>query len=558
VQGGRAAGPNLFHRFSQYDTRAGIQRVDLDSRGRTNVVVGVSHPAGSFFGAPLRLSGAANLFWLSPGGIWLGSGAGFQHVTSLLLSTAPTLRIGGGEFNAVGGLADQLEAGADAPAPDLEALARGGLAGDALASGDGPIVLAGGRLTVDRHLLLHSGVGPLLTAPGERSELRAGGSVQLSGGQIALQGLDVQAGTSTDDDQVRIRSGPVLGGGVGRLELTDASLRASRIQLDGPGGLALQQVEARAGGAAEPGAVGIFAGTNETASAARLNAVGLEAGEVVIGARGPLEASRLRVAAGGQGGSGTLHVVAGASANETPSLRLDAASLQGRNVVINARGASQLENLQASAGEAGGVWITTDAGQNPSASPISLRAVELRGDTVKVSANGTLTANDLTISGRTLALVAEAPSNQSATVRLDKVRLTGPMGGNPPGLPAERLQILSSGDLTASQLDASAETILLQAGGLLRLSDGGELQGVGGTGQVQLDALSPAGGLSEGQLDLRGINIQAQTITGRADRSVNLQRVNLRAGQPGSRGLVRLETAPPLEPIDSDAPPIEA
>ena len=121
VQGGSAAGPNIFHRFSQFDTRAGIQRVELDSRGRSNVVVGVSHPAGSFFGAPLRLSGAANLFWLSPGGIWLGNGASFQGATSLLLSTAPTMRLGGGTFNALGGLADRLGAWADAPSLDLAA-----------------------------------------------------------------------------------------------------------------------------------------------------------------------------------------------------------------------------------------------------------------------------------------------------------------------------------------------------------------------------------------------------------------------------------------------------
>ena len=189
VQGGSAAGPNIFHRFSQFDTRAGIQRVELDSRGRSNVVVGVSHPAGSFFGAPLRLSGAANLFWLSPGGIWLGNGASFQGATSLLLSTAPTLRLGGGTFNALGGLADRLGAWADAPSLDLEALAQGGLEGGALGRGDGPILLAGGRLRVDRHLLLDSGAGPIRSLPGQGSRLQAGRSVQLSGGELQLRGL---------------------------------------------------------------------------------------------------------------------------------------------------------------------------------------------------------------------------------------------------------------------------------------------------------------------------------------------------------------------------------
>ncbi|MEB3305425.1 MAG: filamentous hemagglutinin, partial [Cyanobacteriota bacterium] len=99
VQGGTKAGPNQFYRFSQFDTRSKIKRVDLDTRGRRNVVVGVGAPNGSFFGAPVNLSEAANLFWLSPGGIWLGPGAGFTGATNLLLSTSPTMRFGGREFD---------------------------------------------------------------------------------------------------------------------------------------------------------------------------------------------------------------------------------------------------------------------------------------------------------------------------------------------------------------------------------------------------------------------------------------------------------------------------
>ena len=131
VQGVSVAGPNLFHRFSQFDTRAGIQLLDLDSRGRSNMVVGVSHPAGSIFGTPLQLSGAANLFWLSPGGIWLGNGARFRGAPSLRLSTAPTLRLGGG-------------------------------------------------------------AGSIRRLPGQGSHLQAGRSVLLSGGELQRRGLDVQ------------------------------------------------------------------------------------------------------------------------------------------------------------------------------------------------------------------------------------------------------------------------------------------------------------------------------------------------------------------------------
>jgi class 3 adenylate cyclase len=92
VQGGTRAGQNQFYRFSQFDTRSRIQRVDLDTRGRRNVVVGVGAPDGSFFGAPVHLSESANLFWLSPGGIWLGQGArlaDIEHFTALAEKISP-------------------------------------------------------------------------------------------------------------------------------------------------------------------------------------------------------------------------------------------------------------------------------------------------------------------------------------------------------------------------------------------------------------------------------------------------------------------------------------
>lgn len=66
--GGTSAGANLFHRFSAFDTRGGITGVSLDVAGHRNVMVGVTHPLGSFIDKAITLSGPANLVWLSPGG----------------------------------------------------------------------------------------------------------------------------------------------------------------------------------------------------------------------------------------------------------------------------------------------------------------------------------------------------------------------------------------------------------------------------------------------------------------------------------------------------------
>ncbi|MFM7548801.1 MAG: hypothetical protein ACKO8I_07970 [Cyanobacteriota bacterium] len=429
VQGGSVAGPNLFHRFSQFDTRSGIQRVDLDSRGRSNVVVGVSHPAGSFFNAPLRLSGAANLFWLSPGGLWLGNGARFQGATSLLLSTAPSLRLGGGVFNAVGRLADRLGAVGDTAKLDIEALAQGGLAGDSLTTGTGPIVLAGGRLTVDRHLLLHSCAGAIRSEPGSpRLSLQAGHSVQLSGGSIALQGLDLQAGTSTPGDQVLLRSGALVGGGFGGLELTDASLRGASVQLERAGDLALRQVEARAGGMAGTGMVQISAGG---AAAAQLDNVRLEAGEVLLRSGGPLTATDLRAEA--NGGSGRLELRSGAGPAGEASLRLHRAEIQGSSVLMTAEGPGDLHQVRVLAGgpDGSGAVLMRLGGADGEAKPSRLDTMTLSGGDVLLRSTGALQARDLRVAageaggqGR-LQLEAGAAAANGPSLDLDQADLQG-------------------------------------------------------------------------------------------------------------------------------------
>jgi CHAT domain-containing protein len=535
VQGGSIAGPNLFHRFSQFDTRTGIQRVDLDSRGRSNVVVGVSHPAGSFFGAPLQLSGPANLFWLSPGGLWLGNGARFQGATSLLLSTAPTLRIGPGEFNAVGGLADRLGVWAAAPTLDIEALAQAGLAGDALAPGDGPIVLAGGRLSVDRHLLLHSGAGAIRTSPGAASELRAGGSVQLSGGTLQLRGLDIQAGSGAND-RVLLRSGPLLGGALGRLELADATLRGTQVRLEGAGGLALERVEARAEGGPGPGMVLISAGQGGSQAAARLAGVNLTGGDVLLSATGPLAATDLRVQAGAHGGGGQLELAAGAARSGDPSLRLERADLQGRSVVIAAGGPAELRQVQARAGrdgDPGGLWLRSSPGPGGTASPIDLAAVRLSAASAVVQAAGDLRARNLDAQAERLWLWAEGPGsgNSGASLSLEQTILRG----------AQQLSARATGDLAGRELKAEGGSIDVAAAGRLRL-DGSRLRAIDETGGIRLEALAAANRPQQGSLELSDTELVGKTIVARAGQRLSLANLTALAGSPGRRGVISLET----------------
>jgi CHAT domain-containing protein len=501
VQGGTTAGRTLFHRFRQYDTRSGIQRVDLDTRGRAQVVVGVGHPQGSFFGAPLRLSGNAQLFWLSPGGIWFGSGGQIQGATSLLLSTAPTLRIGGGEFRAADGLGEGLSLQEADPQLDLEALARDGAQAAGLGVGDGPIVLAGGRLQVDRHLLLDSGAGRLRSVPGEPMLLQAGRSVQMRGGALDLAGLDVQAsrrgGDGAEPGLVRLRSGTLPGGGLGRLSLRDSRLQGPRLLLEGLGGVKLERVVAGADAGAGPRDVQISAGTALTTASARLNQVSVRGGELLIRASGPLEASNLRAAAAD---GGWLQLEAGPAADGAASLRLEQAQLQGGQITVSAMGGADLHRVEVEASgarESSQIWLRSEAGGGGPASPLLLRNVALR---------------------------------------------------------SPRIALEATGDLEAAGLRASADTILLRSGGRLSLADGTDLRAEAPGGQIQLEALSRQRRNPQGRLVLEQTSLQSPTIIARADRALSLRTSTATAGAPGNRGLIQLETAPAADPPDGPGP----
>ena len=99
IGGGTNAGKNKFHRFKNFDTRGAIERVEFDTGGKHNLVVGVTSAHGTWIDKTVALSSKANLFFLSPGGIHLGKGAGFINVPKLSLSTADQLRFAEGTFD---------------------------------------------------------------------------------------------------------------------------------------------------------------------------------------------------------------------------------------------------------------------------------------------------------------------------------------------------------------------------------------------------------------------------------------------------------------------------
>jgi filamentous hemagglutinin family protein len=223
IQGGVKTGANLFHRFGSFDTRHGITDVKVDVQGQANVIFGVVGPQGFFLNTPLRLTTPANLFLLSPRGIWLGSGASFANVPNLLLSTSFALGIGAERFDLFGGSADAVSSLSGSPAALWENPGEAGLA----FGGQGAITLAGGLISVDRHLVIDAGSGPIRAPGAAATTLRSGESVRLSGGAVELNGVALEAGQGDE-------LGPItLEARSGDLQLASSQLLGSRLNLSG-------------------------------------------------------------------------------------------------------------------------------------------------------------------------------------------------------------------------------------------------------------------------------------------------------------------------------------
>ena len=234
VDGGIGAGPNGFYRFRQFDTRQGVDGVTIDNRGRTNVVVGVTAPQGTFLNKPLALSEAANLFWLSPGGIWLGRGASFSPVNTLLLSTATSLNLGQGKgFDALRTTAEQAAGLNGVPDPSQPAIVSKASLNDLGLTAPGPVVLAGGRLQVDRSLLIQAPLSTLQAVAGAGSSLQAGEEVSLQAQRLNLSDLQISTGSPGQRGLVTLGTLTPAGEREGGIALADSTLQGHVVQVVG-------------------------------------------------------------------------------------------------------------------------------------------------------------------------------------------------------------------------------------------------------------------------------------------------------------------------------------
>jgi CHAT domain-containing protein len=234
VDGGIGAGPNGFYRFRQFDTRQGVDGVSIDNRGRTNVVVGVTHPQGTFLNKPLVLSEAAHLFWVSPGGIWLGRGASFSPVNTLLLSTATSLNLGQGKgFDVLRTTAEEAAGLNGVPDPSQPTIVSVATLNDLGLAAPGPVVLAGGRIQVERSLLIQAPEAAVQAVAGAGSTLKANEKVSLRGQRLDLNDLQLSAGVPGQRGEVTLQTMATPNQDAGRIHLESSSLQGRMVQVLG-------------------------------------------------------------------------------------------------------------------------------------------------------------------------------------------------------------------------------------------------------------------------------------------------------------------------------------
>ena len=192
IGGGINAGKNTFHRFKKFDTRGAIQRVEFETGGQRNIVVGVTSAKGTWLDKAMTFSSKANLYWLSPGGIYLGEGASFINVPKLSLSTANQLHFAEGLFDAFRSKPSNLRDFTTNPLPGVFGMRRSEVKEPLrLTTGQLPgIHLNGINISLDKELLVDA-PGGRVDVVGSRLDVgneEVGGRIALTADAIDIDG----------------------------------------------------------------------------------------------------------------------------------------------------------------------------------------------------------------------------------------------------------------------------------------------------------------------------------------------------------------------------------
>ena len=152
-------------------------------------------------------------------------GAGFSAVNTLMLSTATSLDLGDGKgFDALRTTAEEAAGLKGVPDPGQPvALSLASLQSLGLQA-PGPVVLAGGRLQVERSLLIQAPQSTVEALAGAGSSLRAAEEVNLQAERLALSDLQISAGSPGAWGLVNLRTISAAGAQPRGISLANSTL----------------------------------------------------------------------------------------------------------------------------------------------------------------------------------------------------------------------------------------------------------------------------------------------------------------------------------------------
>jgi filamentous hemagglutinin family protein len=205
---GQQTGNNLFHSFSQFNINKGEEATFFGPPEIANVLARVTGRTPSNIDGILRTSGMpnANFFLLNPAGVLLGPDAQLEVAGSFAVTTADEIRLAdGGRFSATDPAGSVLTSappsafgflGPSPAAVEVNARMLAVPAGEVLSVVGGDVRIVGGQLLAPdgRINLVSAASGEVAFdatdpgAPVDAGSLAARGDIQMSGGEVRVDG----------------------------------------------------------------------------------------------------------------------------------------------------------------------------------------------------------------------------------------------------------------------------------------------------------------------------------------------------------------------------------
>ena len=544
IDGGTAAGTNLFHSFREFSLNVGSEAFFNHSGAIENIITRVTGGQLSNIDGLIRANGGVNLFLVNPSGIVFGENARLDVGGAFFASTAQGMVFADGSFYSATNPSGTpllsvnvpmgLQYGGNPGVVRVRSLDLSIPAGNTLGFVGGEVALARSTLTVEGGRIEIGSVENAIVSLGaaadgfplnyddvtnfgnitlsEEAQIDTsgdgGGSIQVRGRNISLAGKSqIQANTLgtqpggdvslTASESVRLSLGSQVqvntfsSGAGGTLRVT-APESVELLGRDNTGVPSALQSRVESGATGNGGNISIATGQLRVTGGARVAVSSLSAQQLELNTSGQTL----------QGNGGTLRIDA------TESIEIDGTGLDSTGTPRS----SALSAVTAGAGTGGSAIVTTERLQITNGGEI-VSSTFGSGDAGDV----TVVAPNVSVIGRTTVEAGNLPSGILARVKpLSGVPATG--RGGTLRIRADRLRVGDNARVAAaSQSAGDSGNIQIEIGDELVVTNLGEVSvrglGTGAAGNLQISGI-PDGDSGDVLLDGGFLAASSETGTG--------------------------------------------